>query len=211
MRYSGIIPELRYFKKEANYMDIQEILRDYSSDLMAVEKHCLESIERQTQDDKFMPYTDAYALLSKIESTLRTHTFALDQYLASIDGGAESLVKKAATSAIGAIAGLYGKFRSEDPISRSLRDDYTALSLVAISCTMLHTTARALNELVLAELALKHLNDITPFIVALSRVIPSVVAKELADEGKVTDPYAWQAALDSTQKAWSSNVVEKFH
>jgi hypothetical protein len=158
-----------------------------------------------------MAYKEAWDILSKIESTLRSHTFALDHYLASIDGETESMVKKAATTALGAIAGLYGKLRPEDPISRSLRDDYTALNLVAISYTMLHTTALALKDLRLAELALQHLGEITPYVVALSRVIPSVVAKELADEGKVLDPSVWRTALDSTQKAWSSDTVEKFH
>lgn len=192
-------------------MDVQEILRSYSSDMLGVEKHCLESIERQTRDDKFMRYKEAHDLLSKIESTLRSHTFALDQYLASINGGTESFVKKAATTAVGAISGLYGKLRLDEPVSRSLRDDYAALNLVVISYTMLHTTARGLNEPQLAEMALKHLNDLTPYIVALSRIIPGVVAQELSEEGKISDPSVWRAALDSTQKAWSSDVIEKYH
>lgn len=189
-------------------MDIREVLRDYVSDMLSVEKHCLESIARQTRDEKFRCFPNAYEILTRIESTLRTHTIALDQYLAAIeDGGAESKLKKAAASAVGAIAGLYGKIRLEDPVSRSLRDDYTALNLAAISYTMLHTTARALNVSRVADLALQHLNDLTPVIVALSRVIPEVVAKELSAEGKVLEPSAWHDALANTQGAWSSEVT----
>ena len=192
-------------------METKEILRDYVSDMLGVENHCLESIERQTGERRFIRFQEAHDLLSKIEMTLRTHTFALEQYLSSINGGAESLVKKAATSAIGAISGLYGMIRPEDPVSRSLRDDYTALNLAAISYTMLYTTARALNELRLAELASQHLNELTPLVVSLSRVIPRVVAEELSDEGKVADPSVWQKAAANTQRAWSSEVVGKYH
>jgi ferritin-like metal-binding protein YciE len=192
-------------------METKEILRSYVSDMLAVEKHCLESIERQTREERLISFTDAYDLLTKIERTLRKHTVTLDQCLSTLDGGAESLVKKAATSAMGAISGLYGMIRPDDPISRSLRDDYTALSLAAISYTMLHTTACALNESSVSDLAIQHLNELTPLIVALSRVIPEVVAKELAGEGKVADASVWQQAVANTQKAWSSEVIGQYH
>ena len=45
-----------------------------------------------------------------------------------------------------------------------LRDDYTALSLAAISHTMLHTTGLALQNQPLADLAQRYLKDITPII-----------------------------------------------
>ncbi|MEM5787517.1 MAG: hypothetical protein AAGU11_09380 [Syntrophobacteraceae bacterium] len=191
-------------------MDKKEILRDYVSDMLGVEKHCLESIERQTADDRFSACPEAHGLLIKIEAVLRSHTGTLDSCLSTLDGEMKGLFTKATTSAMGAIAGLYGKLR-EDPVSRSLRDDYTALSLAAISYTMLHTTALALHDQPVAALALKHLNDLTPLIVALSRVIPEVVARELYAEDKVADPLIYQAALAGTQRAWSPEVIEKLN
>jgi hypothetical protein len=193
-------------------MDAKEILGSYVGDMLGAEKHCLESLERQTHDEKFLRYREAHDLLLRIENVLRMHTTALEQCLSQLDaGGMGASLKKAATTAIGAIAGWYGKMRPEDPVSRSLRDDYTALNHIAISYTMLHTTACGLNESRVADLALQHLHEITPLVVALSRIIPSVVTMELSDEGKVSDPSAWRAALDNTQKAWSSDVVGEYH
>lgn len=187
----------------------KEILQDYASDMLGVEKHTLESIERQTRDDKIRTYREAYELLMQIETVLTGHTLALEQYLSTINGGSESLLKKAATTAMGAISGIYGKFRPEDPVSRSLRDDYTALSHAAIGYTMLHTTALSLDDSRLAELSLKHLNELTPFVVQLSRIIPHVVARELAEEGKIPFTSAGEQAESSTQRAWSHEVVGK--
>ncbi len=192
-------------------MDNREILRDYVSDMYGVEKHCLEAIQRQTGDEKFTPFLEAHQLLTKIENILRSHTQSLDQCLSALDGGAGTTLSKAASTAMGAIAGIYGKFRAEDPVSRSLRDDYTSLNLAAIGYTMLHTTACALGDRKVADLALRHLHEITPCIVSLSRIIPEVVAEELYQEGKVTDPSVWREAASNTQQAWSHNVVGEYH
>ncbi len=184
-----------------------EILYEYVSDMLGVEKHTLEAIERQTRDERVKEYREAYELLMKIETSLTMHTIALERYLSTLDGGPESLLKKAATTALGAVAGFYSKVRAEDPVSRNLRDDYTALSLAAISYTMLHTTGCALNEPQISEIALRHLNEITPFIASLSRLIPIVVAEELSKEGKLSYPSAAQEALTNTQRAWSHEVI----
>jgi hypothetical protein len=76
---------------------------------------------------------------------------------------------------------------------------------------MLHTTACILNEDIAADLALKNLAEITPLIVALSRVIPEVVAKELSMEDKAIMPAKWRDALKNTQKAWGHQVVGEYH
>ncbi len=189
-------------------MDVKEVLRDYVTDMLGVEKHTLESIERQRDDSRMKNYREAHQLVMCIERTLNTHILALEQYLSSINGGGiESAFKKAASSAVGALSGLYSKVRGGDPVSRDMRDNYSALSLVAISYTMLHTTARALDDNRLADLALKHLHDITPLVVSLSKVIPVLVAQELTDEGKVIFPEAGLRAVESTQKAWSCEVI----
>lgn len=187
----------------------KEILHDYASDMLGVEKHTLESVERQTRDDKIRTYRDAYELLMQIETVLTGHTLRLEQYLSTVDGSSESMIKRAAAIAMGAISGLYGKYRPEDPVSRSLRDDYTALSLATISYTMLHTTALSLDDSSLAELSLKHLNELTPFVVQLSRIIPYVVARELAEEGKIPFTSAGVQAEANTQRAWNHEAVGK--
>jgi hypothetical protein len=102
----------------------------------------------------------------------------------------------------GVAAGLYDKVR-HDPVSKMLRDDYTALSLTAISYTMLHTTALALQKQPLADLAQRYLKDITPIIVDISQVIPGVVLKDLEDNEVMIDRAVGQEAVRKTQQAWS--------
>lgn len=191
--------------------DPKEVLRSYASDMLAVEKQLMEAVERQTRDKDVRYHREAYEILMKIETVLSGHVISLEQYLSSINGGAtpESLFKKAATTAMGAVAGLYDKMRMEETVSRDLRDDYASLSLAAISYTMLHTTASALDDTKLAELALNNLNELTPLIVNLSRVIPPVVARELTIEGKAIDSAVGQDAVSKTQKAWSHEIVDK--
>ena len=88
-----------------------------------------------------------------------------------------------------------------------LRDDYTALSLAAISYTMLHTTALALNDQPTAELALRHLKDFTPLITEISRVIPQVVVHELTEDFPTVNMSSATASMRSTQEAWDAKQI----
>jgi hypothetical protein len=119
----------------------------------------------------------------------------------------EPTLKKTASAVIGTLAGVYGTWLREDPVSRSLRDDYTALSLAAISYTMLHTTARGLGDTRVAEMALRHLCDLTPLIVDLSKSIPVVLTEELTAEGRILYPEEARKALEETHRAWSCEVL----
>jgi hypothetical protein len=49
---------------------------------------------------------------------------------------------------------------------------------------MLHATAAGLGDGSTAALAKRHLEDITPIIVDISRTIPGVVLRELRDDGE---------------------------
>jgi hypothetical protein len=88
-----------------------------------------------------------------------------------------------------------------------LRHDYTAISLPSISYTMLHTTALALKNDAVANLALGYLKDVSPFVVQLSKVIPPVVVKDLADNDVQLDRAVGQEAVRRTQAAWNGENV----
>jgi hypothetical protein len=183
--------------------DLKEILLGYTSDMLGVEKHLLEVIKWQVDDDRFKPYKEAHELLKRVQSTLISHTVALEQYISSSGvKSTASVLKRGATKLTGAATGLYNLMRREDPVGRNLRDDYTAMNMVAISYTMLHTTALTDRNPELADLALKHLKEITPLVMELSQVIPSIVVKELSVEGKALDLTAIEQAVANTQEAW---------
>ncbi|MEN6487102.1 MAG: hypothetical protein ABFD98_19660 [Syntrophobacteraceae bacterium] len=60
-------------------------------------------------------------------------------------------------------------------------------------------------------MALRHLNEITPLLAALGKMIPPMVAEELSSEGKVAYPMAGQDAVDKTRQAWSCESIQSFH
>jgi hypothetical protein len=98
-----------------------------------------------------------------------------------------------------------------DPISKNLRDDYTALGLAAVSYTMLHTTGQALMDQQTADLAANYLKDYTPLIAEIGEVIPEVVVSELRDETELLNPGAAVEAVRRTQEAWDGDHVHSGH
>jgi ferritin-like metal-binding protein YciE len=185
-----------------------DILRDYVSDILVLENRILQSVERQTRDDRVKRQRDAYELLQRVESTLSGHTLALERHLASSNGGSESFIKRATATAVDVASAFYEKVRADEGVSKALSDDYTALSHAAISYSMLHAAALALEAPEVADLALRHLTELTPLVVALSRVIPNVVAEELSREGIGLAVSAGAEAAENTRKAWGHEYVD---
>lgn len=187
--------------------DNREALRPYIADMAAVEKHILEAVERQRNDDDIKQFPEAFQLIGRMEGVLRRHVQELESHIQGFPGGGvATTLKEAVTGILGAVAGVYDKVR-KDTASRALRDDYTALSLAAVSYTMLHATALGLNQGMTAQIALSNLKDLTPLIVELSQVIPPVVVKELTFEGYSMEPGVGQQAARNTQEAWSRENV----
>lgn len=188
----------------------QDTLQQYVSDMLAVERHLLPAFENQSKDDRFAKFPEARRLVNKIEATINSHINGLKQHLENLGGDAASPVKSAVTAALGVAASVIENMRT-DPISKNLRDDYTALNLAAISYTMLHTTGQALMDQQTADLAASFLMDYTPLIVELNEVIPEVVVSELGDETEVLEPGAAERATERTQRAWKRNHVHSGH
>ncbi|HEU5015942.1 MAG TPA: hypothetical protein VFT66_25690 [Roseiflexaceae bacterium] len=179
----------------------QETLVQYVGDQLSLARHIHQAIERQMKHDDVKKSAEANALINKIDGMLEGQISSLEQHLTELGGDPTSPVKEAVSSVFGVAAGLYDKVRT-DPVSKMLRDDYTALSLAAISLTLLNTTGLALKSQRTADLAVQQLQDISPIIVEISEVIPKVVVPELMDAGKVVDAGVAEQSIKATQKAW---------
>lgn len=188
--------------------DVLSESRKHISDMIAVDSHILEAIERQRQDERVLEHVDTNRMLIEIERTLRDHVQALEALADTFGAKGESVVKKAVTEALGFVAGLYDKIR-DHKLSRMLRDDYTALSLAAMSYTALHSFGLAVREQKIADLALRHLNAYTGILVEISRLLPFVVVEEVAEEVEGTvDTAVGHIAMSNTQRAWKSGAAE---
>lgn len=189
-------------------MDRTDIINDYVTDMAAVEKHIHDAVERQLGSDDTQKHPDAVRVLSTLRTTLQGHVRSLEQFNdRTEDGGAKEAIKEAVAGALGVAAGFYDQIRGTDKVSRMVRDSYTATSLAAISYHMLYTTALGLKSNELASLALRNLKELTPILVDLSKVVCSVVATELANEGRSIDATVADEAVRATQEAWSHENV----
>lgn len=183
-----------------------DTLQQYVSDMLAVEREIHEAIRIQEEDENVARFTEAQSVISRAEAVLDNHIAALEEHLEQLGGDAASPVKDAVASVLGVAAGLYGKVRGEK-VSKMLRDDYTALSLAAISYHMLHTTGLALQSQSTASLALRHLMDWTPIVTELSHTVHKVVVAELEGDGFGIDSSVAQESERMTQEAWDPKRV----
>ncbi len=186
----------------------QELLQQYVSDMLALEKHIHDAVKRQRDDKATEKFGDAHRLVSRLEASLDQRIAMLERHLEQLGGDSGSPVKDAVSSALGAVAGMYDKIRSST-VAKMLRDDYTALSLSAISYTMLNTTALALNSPGTAQMALSHLKEVTPVITELSRLIPLIVAQELSAEEVDANTTVGAESIQQTQQAWDAAHVNR--
>jgi len=183
--------------------DNREALRPYIADMAAVEKHIVEAVERQREDDDVKQFPEALQLVTRIESTLKNHVQSLETHLQDYaGGGVAGTLKEAVTGVLGAIAGVYDKVR-KDTASRALRDDYTALSLASVSYGMLHTTALGLSQGTVAEVARQHLEEINSIIMDLGLALPRVVLKELSFEGYPIETGVADRAVSNLRESWT--------
>jgi hypothetical protein len=179
-----------------------QALRTYTNDMSALDKHIVEPLQHQKDDDRFKTDPRVASFLGDALQTFERHVNELQPHVERFGGGAGKVVKEAVAGALGVAAGVYDKVR-KDPVSRALRDDYVALNQAAISCTMLHTTALAFSDEPLAELSKNQLNELTPLIMRLTEIIPHVVIQELQDEDASVRHEAADLASKAGQEAWS--------
>lgn len=175
-------------------------------DLLTLARHNMKTLHRQLSDAELETYPAARAIVSDAEAVLDRHIMEMEVELDQVGGSSGSAVKGAVTAVTSAAAGLYGRVR-EEPVSRMLRDDYTALTLHSAGCAMLHTTALGLGQDALATRSKAWLGDVTPLVQRLGNELPAVVLQELSREGLPVDTGVGHTAVSNIQEAWSHSMA----
>jgi ferritin-like metal-binding protein YciE len=176
-----------------------DIVTKYLSDMVAVEAHIYQAIDKQVKETQDEP--DINPKLREIRDTLEGHVNALRRRLEALGGQATNPIKEAGASILGVAAGLIDKLRAEE-IAKNLRDDYTALGLSNISYVMLITTCLACNDRETADLATRHLKDNARIVMDLGSLIPYAVVRDLSDLTDLNE-YAVEEARERYSSAWS--------
>jgi len=180
-------------------------IQTYVSDMLALERHVAQPLQRQLEMEDTAKYSGAVAVISTIKSLTDSHITALEQCLEQLGGHEASPVKSALSSLLGAGAAAIDSVR-KTKVSKNLRDDYTALSLSAISYTLLHATSVGLGDTTVADLAKRHLADYARCIMQISQVIPDVVLQELLDDGETVQTGAAALIRQQTNEIWKNQA-----
>jgi len=179
-----------------------DLLQQYVSDMIAVEENIGAAVKRQLEDKNLSQSNpQVTAIIQHIAKHTEQHSTELKRHLNALGGDPAGGIKEMASAALGAVAGLYDKTRSE-PISKMLRDNYTALNLAAVGYMMLHTTGVAVQDHPTAALALRHLKEYTPHIMELTEIIPGTVVAEIKEGGVIVIENGAQKATQNIQDAW---------
>jgi hypothetical protein len=161
--------------------DKDEAINSYITDMLALEDHIEKAIKGQLEDLKDHP--DVVGELRQIHRTLEHHISDLKQLSERrAAGGPSDLIKRAGSAVLGLGAAAIDLVRREG-LPKNLRDDYTAFSLATIGYVMLHTTALALDDREVAELARQHFSDYAEAVTRLHNVIPAAVVRYLREDG----------------------------
>ncbi len=155
----------------------KKTIADYVGDMVALESHIEEALDRQlneTQDDP-----EAREAVQGFHNMVKAHRDSLKSLQEDVGSTAGNPIIEAGSALLGKAARVIDLVRTEG-ISKSLRDDYAAFSLAAISYSMLHTTALSLGNWQVADVAERYLTDYAGAIERINEVMPGVVARELA-------------------------------
>ncbi len=176
-------------------------IQTYVSDMLALERHITQPLHRQLSLTETARYPDAHTAIARMANLADAHVTALEHALSLLGGHEADPLKSAWSEVLGWGAAAIDSVR-KTKISKSLRDDYTALNLAAVSYTMLHATAVGLGDPAVAELARTHLTDYARAIMAVNQVIPEVVLDELRDDGELVSVDAADQIRQDTNAIW---------
>lgn len=184
----------------------QETITKYLGDMKSVVSHVMTAMERQRDDFKDKP--DVSQTIGRIALGLKGQDEALGQRLGALGGSPTHPVKEVVSDALGIVAGLYNKVRTEGA-AKGLRDDHVALNLVYVSYTTLHTTAVALGDAATAAIAKRSMIETAKFVGEVDRLIPTTVFRELQDGDFGTlDTAAPDQTRSAYREAWAQPGVE---
>ena len=178
-----------------------ETLATYVSDMHALEKHLLEAFERQL--DLTKDNAEAHRVVQTMVSRTRQHVTALEQQIERLtkkepSKGILDTIKTLGSGLLGFAAGAIDAVRPQQD-SKALRDSYTALNLAIISYVMLQTTAAAVNDQTVIDLAKSHLQNHMHCIQEIASVMPSLVVKDLSDDIPGLNASAISGSITGTQ------------
>lgn len=155
-----------------------EQVADWIHSVVALEAHIEEAMDRQLKIDA--PSPELNDAIQHFHDSVRDSKRRAEAYAEQYGSGASGGIVAKGAEILGAAAGLIDKVR-KDTVAKSLRDDYTAYNFAAISYTMLHTTAMAVNDTQTATFAEQGLRTYAGLVQKVNQVMPAAVLHDLEE------------------------------
>jgi ferritin-like metal-binding protein YciE len=176
---------------------------EYLGDMLSIEGHIEEALDRQLTSTKDHP--GASAAVQRFHDMVKANKLKLEQHLEGVTDSKGNPVKEIGANLLGKAAGIINWVRTEG-VSKSLRDDYVAFNLAAISYSMLETTARALGDENSVALAQEGLRDYAGAVQEINQLISEVVVWELEKDGHRVEQGAADKTRNNIKKAWKETA-----
>ncbi len=180
----------------------QDSLRQYVNDMIAVERDITNAIKVQIDDERVKEFAGLMEILDQAVQASESRLEALKRLSDQEAGSLGAAVKEGITAVTGTLAGIYGKIW-EYPVSRMVRDDIIALDVASIGYGMLLTLGLSIGHDECSDLATRGIDQTPPLIIALTDLLPIIVAEELARDAPLVNPAAVQVACARIRGSWN--------
>lgn len=158
-----------------------DLVSQYVSGMLALEKHILEAVEKQLP--RAERHQNIRTKLQDYVDLTTLHVERLSRRLTEL-GGQDTVGDKAKEGVaylFGQAAGAIERLRTH-PLSKHLRDDFTAGTHTVIGYVMLRTAALGCGDEQTATLAQTHTRELLGMLTWVARAIPGLVIHELEEE-----------------------------
>jgi hypothetical protein len=185
-----------------------EAIDSYITDMIALEEH-MEKPFRQQGEDLRDKQRELAGELRTIHGLITQHIATLKSLRDRRSAGGEKRAAESVKRATSTVAGLGAAvidFLRTEKLPKDLRDDYTAMNLATIGYLMLHTTALALGDREVAEVAQHHFSDYARATMQLQNMIPTAVVSFLQEEGLPAQTQVLHEVNRTIEQAWSQHV-----
>ncbi len=181
---------------------------DWVGDITALISHIEEALDHQLTLSTDTP--ELKQTIQELHDSVRDQKRMAEQVQEQLGSTAGNPVVKAGSELLGKAAGLIDKVR-KDSVAKALRDDYTALSHLTISYTMLHTTAMALKHDGAMQFAESGIRATAPLIMKITFAMPDAVVQDLTanNDLDVVDASVASECKQEIKRIWQESGEEE--
>jgi ferritin-like metal-binding protein YciE len=180
----------------------EEAIKSYVTDMLSLEEHIEKALRGQLEDLEDYPEVtrDLKQVLRKVEHHISDLRSLSERRNAR---GPTDAIKRAGSALLGLGAAAIDLVRNEG-LPKNLRDDYTAFSLATIGYVMLYTTASALDDTEVADLARQQFADYAQAVTLLHNVTPGAVIRFLKEDGLLVREDVLPEISRTIEETWHS-------